>query len=59
MDISLDIKFPGMKLVTDDDKIHVKGSMSQNFELGLSLFFYVKKRETFCEFFKLYFLNFY
>ena len=36
MDISLDIKFLGMILFTDDHKIRVERSMSQNSDLGLN-----------------------
>ena len=35
-DNSFDIRFPGMKLFTDDHKIHVEGNVSQTFYLGLS-----------------------
>ena len=50
MDISLDIRFLGMKLFTDDHKIHVEGSVSQNFELGLSFIFMSKNGKLFVNF---------
>ena len=50
MDISLDIKFSVMKLFTDDYKIHVEGSVSQNFKLGLSFIFMSKNRKLFVNF---------
>ena len=50
MDITFDIKFPHMKLFTDDYKIHVEGSVSQNFELGLSFIFMSKNGKLFVNF---------
>ena len=50
MVISLDIKFLGMKLFTYDHTIHVEGSMSQNFDLGLSFIFMSKNGKLFVNF---------
>ena len=55
MDISLNIKFLGMKLLTDDHKIHVEGSVSQNSDLGLSSIFMSKNGKLFVIFSNLIF----
>ena len=47
MDISLNIKFLGMKLLTDDHKIHVEGRVSQNSDLGLSFTFICQETGNF------------
>ena len=47
MDISLDIQVPGMKICTGSHKILVYGSVSQNFDPGLSFYFMSKNGKLF------------
>ena len=55
MDISLNISFSEMKFCTLGHKISLEGSISQNFDKGLSFYFISKKRETFGYFLELFF----
>ena len=57
MDISLRICFPGMQFCIVGQKVVLEGTVSQIFDLGLSFYFYVKKRVTFGHFLKLSFLD--
>ena len=57
-DILLDICLPMIEFFPDGHKILSEGSVSENFDLGLSFAFNVKKRETVCEVLKLNFLDY-
>ena len=54
----LDIALIISKLYMPVDNNHMEGTVSQIFNLGLSVFFYDKKREDLGIFFILYFLHF-
>ena len=58
MDISLNICFRCMKFVIVVHNIPFEGSISQNFDYGLSSFFMEINRVTLGHFLKLYFLDF-
>ena len=55
MGISLDIHFPVMKLCTVGHMILLEEIVSQKVDLPLIFLFHVNRRETICEFLKLYF----
>ena len=58
MEISANIIVTEIKFSTEINNIHMQGTMSQIFYLGLSFFFYIKKRVTFSDFFKHHFLHY-
>ena len=58
MDISIAIYYFELKFSVCIHKVLLEGGISQNFDLGLSCFFYVKKRVTFDPFLIFKFLHF-
>ena len=46
---SISITYKDFKLCLLSPHIHAEGTVSQIFNLGLSFYFYVKKRETFSQ----------
>ena len=58
MIISVNIYYYELKLSVCNHNIIHEGSVSQNFDLGLSSYFMLKKRVTFRDFFLCQFLHF-
>ena len=57
-DILLDMALILSRLTMPVENNHIEGTVSLNFDLGLSFYFMYKKREDLCDFFILIFLHF-